>query len=91
MPRDEAPHGLESWGRMIEEVPELSLFHLDNDLGESISCINAMRDLYFDEWPAPPSQESGIVREDDFKRQVERGTAQRTPGSLFGRPELSGK
>jgi len=35
LPRDKAPAGLGWWGRMIEAVPETSLFNVQSDPGET--------------------------------------------------------
>ena len=40
LPRQNAPAGLGWWGRMIEEVPELSLFNLKNDPGETTNVAD---------------------------------------------------
>ena len=40
LPRKANPDGLGWWGRMIEEVPELSLFHLKNDPGETTNIAS---------------------------------------------------
>ena len=40
LPRTKSPAGLGWWGRMIEAVPELQLFNLDDDPGETKSVAS---------------------------------------------------
>ena len=40
LPRKSAPAGLGWWGRMIDKVPELQLFDLDTDLGETTNVAS---------------------------------------------------
>jgi arylsulfatase A-like enzyme len=45
LPREKAPQGLGWWGRMIEAVPEIMLFNLDKDPGETTNVASDHPDV----------------------------------------------